>query len=435
MYRGTETPRRWGPALLLAAAVGLGGCTDFLNDLVDVDAPDRITAATYEVPENVPTLIAGMVADFECALTGYVAASGVAGDEIMITDALTAPEMLDKREWLTRGLGGAWGSSTCDFWSESTPPIYRPMSTARWQADNVLTLLEGWTDAEVADRDLYIAKAAAYAGYALTILGEVMCEVPLDMGTAMTPAQIFAEAGDRFDRAITAAQAAGSAADEFLNMARVGLARARLNGGDLSGAATAAQAVPAGFVKTAGYSTTSTRRYNDVYQYVQGNSTTIDPHYRAMQFDGVDDPRVPVFDTGRLTPGVNLPLWDQTKYATRDAPIEIATWEEAQLIIAEAEVDAGNLANAVAIINALHTAAGLPATFSSADANQIMDQIIYERQAEFFLEGQRFGDIRRYNVPLDPAPGTPYHTGGEYLDNRCFPIPGIESDANPNVSG
>ncbi len=96
---------------------------------------------------------------------------------------------------------------------------------------------------------------------------------------------------------------------------------------------------------------------------------------------------------------------------------------------------AGNLANAVSIINALHTAAGLPATFSSSDATEIMDQIIYERQAELFLEGHRFGDIRRYNVTLDPAPGTPYHTGGEYLDTRCFPIPGIESDANPNVSG
>lgn len=435
MYRGTEIPCRWEPVLLLTLAVGLGGCTDFLNDLVGVDAPDRITAATYEVPENVPTLMAGAVADFECALTGYVAASGVAGDEIMITDALTAPELLDKRQWETRGLGAAWGTSTCDFWSEGTPPIYRPMATARWQADNVLTLLEGWTDEEVANRDLQIAKAAVYAGYALTILGEVMCEVPLDIGAPMSPDAIFAEAESRFDRAVTAAQSVGESADAFLNMARVGLARARLNAGDVGGAGTAAQSVPAGFVKNAVYSTTSTRRYNDVFGYVQGNSTTIDPHYRAMQFDGVDDPRVPVFDTGRLTPGVNLPLWDQTKYGARDVAIEIATYEEAQLILAEAEVAAGNLSAAVDIINALHAAAGLPATFSSSDATEIMDQIIYERQAEFFLEGHRFGDIRRYNVALDPAPGTPYHTGGQYQDARCFPIPGIESDSNPNIPG
>jgi hypothetical protein len=408
---------------LALATLALAGCTDFLNDLVSVDAPDRITASTYEVPENVPTMTAGMVADFECALSNYVLAAGIAGDELQITDALTAPEMLDKRQWETRGLGAAWGVSTCNSYNEATPPIYRPMSTARWQADNLLTLLQGWTD----------AKAAAYAGYALTILGEVMCTVPLDVGPALQPAAVFAEAQDRFTTAITAATTAGASADEFLNMARIGMGRALLDAGDAAGAAAAVQSVPAGFVKNAAFSTTAPRRYNAIYDYVQGNTTTIDPSYRAMQFSGVDDPRIPVFDTGRLTPGVNIELWDQTKYPGRDAAIPIARYAEVQLIMAEAAVAANDLPTAVNMINALHTAASLP-SFSSSDATEIMNQIIYERQAEFFLEGQRFGDMWRYNVTLDPAPGTPYHTGGSYQDNRCFPIPGIETDANPNVS-
>jgi hypothetical protein len=423
-------------AVAAVIIVALVGCSDLLDPLVNVDAHDRITASSYEVPENVATMTGGMVADFECALGNYVLAAGIAGDEVFITNSLTAPEMLDKRQWETRGLGASWGVSTCDSYNEATPPIYRPLSTARWQADNLLNLLNGWTDTEVPDRALYIAKAAAYAGYALTLLGEAMCEVPVDVGAAQQPSEIFALAEDRFSTAISSGATAGAPAAEFVNMARMGMARARLDAGDVAGAAQAARDVPPGFVKYAQFSAAAPRRYNQVYDYLQGTATTIDPAYRSMQFDGVDDPRVPVVDRGTSTAagsGQLIEVWDQTKYPTRDTYIPIARYTEAQLIVAEAYVGANDLPAAVAIINDLHVAAGLP-PFSSSNAAEIMNQIIYERRAELFLESQRFGDIRRYNVPLVPVPGTAYPNGGDWQDARCFPIPGIETDANPNVS-
>ena len=49
------------------------------------------------------------------------------------------------------------------------------------------------------------------------------------------------------------------------------------------------------------------------------------------------------------------------KYADRGASIPIARYNEARLILAEADVAAGDLPGAVAIINALHSAVGLPA--------------------------------------------------------------------------
>ena len=429
-------PRSLPAALAAVLFVTLGGCSDLLDPLVSVDAHDRITASSYEVPENVETITGGMVADFECALGNYVLAAGIAGDEVFITNSLTAPEMLDKRQWETRGLGSAWGVSTCDSYNEATPPIYRPLSTARWQADNLLNLLDGWTDDQVPNRAFYVAKAAAYAGYALTLLAEAMCEVPLDVGIARQPSEIFALAEDRFSTAISSGGTAGASAAEFVNMARVGMARARLDAGDVAGAAQAARDVPAGFVKYAQFSSAAPRRYNQVFDYLQGNATTIDPAYRSMQFDGVDDPRVPVSDRGTSTAagsGQLIEIWDQAKYPGRDTYVPIARYAEAQLIIAEADVAANDLPAAVAIINDLHAAAGLPA-FSSSDAAEVMNQIIYERRAELFLESHRFGDIRRYNVPLVPVPGTAYPNGGEWQDARCFPIPGIETDANPNVS-
>ena len=106
----------------------------------------------------------------------------------------------------------------------------------------------------------------------------------------------------------------------------------------------------------------------------------------------------------------------------------MASYTEAQLIIAE--VTGGT--EAVNIINALHDAAGLP-HFNSGDAAAITAQVIQERSREFFLESQHFYDVKRLNLPLNPAPGTPYAKGGNYGDMRCFLLPDVERDNNPNA--
>ena len=64
-----------------------------------------------------------------------------------------------------------------------------------------------------------------------------------------------------------------------------------------------------------------------------------------------------------------------------------------------------------------------------------MAQIIEERRREFFLEGHRLGDLRRYNLPFLPAPGAPYGPGGTYGNQTCFPLPDVERINNPNIGG
>ena len=61
------------------------------------------------------------------------------------------------------------------------------------------------------------------------------------------------------------------------------------------------------------------------------------------------------------------------------------------------------------------------------------DQVIEERRRELWLEGQRFFDIRRLNLELEPAPGEPYRHGGFYGDTRCLPLPDVERRNNPNI--
>jgi hypothetical protein len=418
-------------AALIAVTIPMlmTGCS-FLDDLVGVDVPDRVVGETLEVPVNAPVMMAGAVGDFECALAMYVLATGTTADELMVTDGLTAQELYDRRTFDPRGLGSAYSQSTCSARYEGTVGVYRPLSSARFQAENLVKLLEGWSDADVPNRKTLIAKAAAYAGYSYLLLGESMCEAAFDLGPRVGSPVMFASAEAMFTKAIANATEPGSA--EFLNMALMGRARTRLNLGNRAAAAADARLVPSGFVKNANYSTVASRRENFVHVDGLGNLFSVDPQFRNFQHMGVADPRVGATNTGRVVAGVNIPVWTQTKYPARNSSIPIARYAEAQLIIAEAEADAGNLQAAVNIINALHSRVGIP-PFASNDKATILAHIIVERSAELFLEGQRFGDIRRYNLPLIPAPGTQYHAGGTYSDARCYPFPGIESDGNPNA--
>ena len=52
---------------------------------------------------------------------------------------------------------------------------------------------------------------------------------------------------------------------------------------------------------------------------------------------------------------------------------------------------------ALAVIDTLHTRAGIPPFVGTTQA-QIQAQIVEERRRELFLESQRLGDIIRYNL-------------------------------------
>jgi hypothetical protein len=115
----------------------------------------------------------------------------------------------------------------------------------------------------------------------------------------------------------------------------------------------------------------------------------------------------------------------------------ITKYAEAQLIVAEAKAAANDLTGAAAAINAArNTRTGMPQYDPTGQtAAQVRAQIIEERRRELFLEGHRLGDIRRFQLALNPAPGTTYTTGGgTYGDQSCFPLPDVEKINNPNIS-
>jgi len=413
--------------MTIAVFATLSGCS-VLDDLISVDAPDRIQAESLEQPGNALTLLAGAIGDFECSFSQAVMFGSTFTEEMQWSLGVESWRPIDARELSNAGFNSPHSFSTCDFlWQGDTPGLYKVMSIARWQADHLLDLLSQWENREVAAREMIEARAAAYSGFGHVILGEMMCSAAFDLGPELQPAQIFQRAEERFTTAITVAQAIPN--DTIVNLARVGRARARQNRGDLPGARADAVLVPAGFVADAEYSSISPRRENQVFAMNnRRNLASVEGPFRVL-----GDPRVPVRDEQRLS-GRGIPMFIQQKYPTAASPIPLATWEEAQLILAEAEWKAGNLQAAVAAINRVRArpGVGLP-PFSSNNANAIFDQLMLERKAEFFLESHRMGDQRRYNLPLTPPPGAVYPIGGTYGNQRCAPLPRDEVVNNPNI--
>jgi hypothetical protein len=417
------------PVAGLAAVLclALTGCSDLTS--LNQEAPSRIPASTLEKPENAVLLVEGAVGDFECALANYIVAGGLVGDEL--GNAVLRNDIWDFDRRTIIPTNVRYSTLTCGE-DVTSPTVYTVLSIARYDADNILKLLDSWTDEEVPNRIDLIATAAAYGGYSLVLMGEGMCSSALDDGPELTPAQLLTEAETRFTRAIDAATAAGD--DSILNLALVGRARARLDLGDKAGAGADAALVPPGFVLQATRSGTKPRRENFVYTYLYRElEGTVDVPFRDVTFEATPDPRVTVIDAGILGADAATPIFQPAKYPTIDTPIPVARWEEAQLILAEADVAAGDVGGAVDIINTLHTNAGLP-PYSGGSADQVQTQIIEERSRELFLEGQRLGDMIRYGLPLYPAPGTPFPVAGGFFGTQvCFPLPTVERLNNPNI--
>ena len=416
-------------ALLGVLALGIaGGACD---SLLEVEAPGDVDASDMEKAENLGLLVSGTMADFACALNAYIVNVGLLGNELNDASFTAARFPLDSRNI---DAASPYGTSGC---TGSPAGIYRPLSTAIWTANNALDKLDAVTDAEVPNRMDMIGKAAAYSGYSQVLMGEGFCTAVItENGPEVQPQQVFESAEQRFTRAIEAAGAAGN--QDIRNMALLGRARARLNQGNKAGAAADARALLAAnatFSKSATASSAGTsRRYNRLGSELFSRLITVAEGYRDLTVDGQPDTRVRLIDTGVLAVDNEQEVYLPAKLGTtfeaglRDKPVPIASWREAHLIIAEAE--GGQ--EAVNRINVLRDAAGLP-EFAGGTAEQIRQQVIEERARELFLEGHHLNDLRRFSLPLVPAPGSAYRTGGAYGDVSCFPLPDVERDNNPNL--
>ena len=416
--------------MLAVAVVALGACNT--NKLLDVKAPNAVPVELFNDPKNATLMVNSAIADFECAAGAAVLIEGIISDELADAQLGAAQWPYDRRDANTQ-TNGIYGTSPCN--SSQGPGIYTPLSTARWDADTAISKLNGWTDTQVANRPTLLAQMNLYAGFSYSLLGMSMCKAAFDLGAPVDQKGMFALAEQRFTTAITAATTLGLT--NILNAARVGRARVRLFQGNSAGAIADAQLVPSGFVYNAAADASDARRYNKIFNSLQqtGNYTVEALSLSLKTENGESDPRAAVNVTATRPADSRSVISVPKKYAGGLAtPMQLARYEEAQLILAEAQGGA----NAVTIINAMRAAVPLQPYTGATDATSITNLIVDERRRVLFVEGFRNYDMQRFQIgwPAAYATGATYpRVGGVYGNTTCLPLPDVERLNNPAASG
>ena len=328
---------------------------------------------------------------------------------------------------------------------------YQLLQRARGTADVLIPKMEAALGSN-ADASLELAKAYAYAGYSYIMLADYMCEAPVNLSRAYSSAELYAMAIERLQRSLDIASggaAAKAGAAEVANLARVGLARSWLDLDDQTKAVEFATPVPAGFAMWVRYKADpSDWQVYNFFQWFAGYryAGELDLALETPYLRGVKDARIPTDEAAsrRLADGLRdgyLPY--QPSSFSEHTPsgtalfgeatgIRFASGLEAQYILAEA--GAMTAAQLRTFVNARRAVGGL-GDFGGTDA-QLFDEVLEQRSRDFFMDGHRMGDLRRYKAlydkdfwPTGQMPGLSVNYGTQ----ECWPIAASERNSNPNL--
>ncbi len=438
---------------LAAIAAAAGGCNDFLV----VRNPAAVDVTSLTDSANAGLLVNGGIASFQSMVTTGALWGGLLADESRSAHVNASYGPIDRRDFtnLNDILNG----------------IYTPMQRGRFAADTAADYIQGYVGEAGAASDLRIARMRAMAGYGYLYLGEQFCSAPINGGAPQTPEQLFQAALPRFEQAITIARAVkgtatttNTAADSILNLALVGSARAHLNLNNRPRAKELAALVPAAFDFRAYYTEGDPPPAGfpvNLYYNATGspgaartgfnNNVAAGINYSASAlwlvvdtpFESVKDPRTPMTPRrvntmssgvtgivankpasfgGYVKDTIGVPI-------TPGASIRVASGLEARYILAEAD---GGVPTTLAFVNAQRTANGQGVS-TALTGDAILADLRDQKRREFYLDGHRLGEIRRYKIQYSGLSFFP--TGAAYGDDECFPIPIAEINSNPNVPG
>ncbi len=429
----------------LALALGLGAVAGGCKDLLEVQDPQRYTSE--DLDQALKAVADGVEGDLHAVYDEYMVFTALASDELQHSGTWTTWDDLDKGRW-RYGLSG------------SSDGAHNGLLRVRWFARDAQQRLKRVLGEAEAAKSPMMAQVMAVEAWSDLIMAESFCESPAEAGgPAVSAQELMAIAKRELTAAMATAQAAG--ATLYYRWAQAGRARANLWLGDYNGALADAQAIPAGFKYEAKYSVNSGRQNNwivVVATHGENKAGSVREHlwprYDAATFrlrdpyTGEPDPRLPV----RHTPGDKAvdgvtPFYSQWKY--RDRGADIAMTKKGEMILIEAEVywRQNRLAEAMAALNQLRTAAGLTPhpTNPMPSASKVFEYFMNEMFAELFLEGRRMSYLHRLqqtanvframNDPRRPLPRPTLfplsQTEALYNDNieddlnkRCLPMSG-----------
>jgi starch-binding outer membrane protein, SusD/RagB family len=134
----------------------------------------------------------------------------------------------------------------------------------------------------------------------------------------------------------------------------------------------------------------------------------------------------------------NTESWFPNKYPSFESSIPTADYLEAQLIIAESELQAGGFAAMTQRLNDLRAGAGLDPLGTPGDFDAATDLLFRERAFWLYATGHRLGDMRRLIRQYGRDAETVFPTGEYFKAGLTYgvsvnlPLPRREGN-NPNV--
>jgi hypothetical protein len=415
---------------LVATAAGATGC-DF-----KVTNPGPVQSPFLNDPSAAVAIVNGAGRDLSDALNwiAYTSAS-------------------PSREIFPAGSTGSFGITPFEqvgkLTDDESDTHWNRAQRARFEAEDGFVRLQG--SLADADKNKNVAQILLWAGYANRLLGENMCEAVIN-GSAAMPSKAFLDSAKlRFTAARTVAVAAGDT--KTVTAATAALASVLVDLGDWTGAIAEAATVADNFVYQMPYYTTDQDQYNRIYWAVANQpyrahtvwNTFYDQYYTDTKDPRVawsSDPKQPVGDAAVLQIG-QVSWHFETKYAKKEASINLSSGWEMRLIEAEKKLIDNDLAGAMPLINKHRVAMGL-APWTATTVADGWTALKRERGIELWLEGRRMNDLRRWKAGSTPGdlsafeqPGSGANGSPSYLTQQdlCFPIPLSEKQTNPHFSG
>ena len=378
-----------------------------------------------------PVAIPGSEDTFNDNSDGHVLLSGILADEFVNPGFIPSRSEVDYRviQPVTAGLGA----------------FFQSLHRARAAAEDAAASLQAL--AEDPDANTGIPEMLSIAGYVYIFLAEDFCSgIPVSriendqvvFGQQLTTAQVFDTAIARFNAAL--AHPSIAPGDPIHSLASVGLARALLNQGLFAEAAAAVASVPSDFVYETEHATTPSNLHNGVFEAFNNGEFGVEDVEggNGLNYISAQDLRV-TGDSG-LGSDLNTESWFPSKYSGFDASVPLADYLEAQLIIAESELQSGAFDAMTQRLNDLRASVGLDPLGNPGDATAATDLLFRERAFWLFATGHRLGDMRRlvrqYGRDANSVfPTGDYFKGGlTYGQDVNLPLPLRETN-NPNVAG
>lgn len=286
----------------------------------------------------------------------------------------------------------------------------------RLVADDLLDRLEGIEDVDGDLRTEALFVGNFYGGLA-RFFGATYLGLEPDRGGAPIDNGPFIPSDELYDLAVEKMEAALPHADAYeQKVVHSAIAKAYIYQGDYAAAAThAALGLTEGDAPFQALYTAQDQNYFDAEAGSQRHQYTADPRFQAyVDADPAEANRLPL----QPVVGGSTTFYVQMKHPGPDAPLDVVSWQENNLVLAELIVRGEASGDAAALIDAVRASHGI----DPLGVAVTLDVIYEERDKELFLTGARLPDQRRFDR---------WHLVADTW--RYIPLDQRERDHNPNL--